>query len=116
MNKLQTAQVNAFKQQILNDDKVVEQVLLVVAGKQTAEERCFKTTVYDNGVGFSGADANFGMSLVEGIVRKEKQGLPEGQRLSPKQLPYARKMALKYAGQLVVKLGYFVVAQNGENA
>ncbi len=114
MNKLQTAQLTALKTAIEINSVAVERVLLFVAGKQTIDERAFGVTHYDNGVGFSGFDANFGTSLADGIVRQRAKGVTEGLRLSAKQLPYARKMAKKYAGQ-VIKLGVNLFEGEGEN-
>ncbi len=60
---------------------------------QTAEEQAAEVTNRENGVGFTGADANFLTSLA-------KQYMQRGS-LSDKQMVFVFKKMPKYAGQLV---------------
>ena len=82
---------------LLKSDLHVERALVALLGAQTASEAASGTTSVDNGVGFSGAHAEFGTSLAKQINKSTR---PEGQRLSPKQMPHARKMVVKYRKQL----------------
>jgi|TARA_Y100000310_G_scaffold326834_1_gene392265 hypothetical protein len=59
---------------------------------QTAEEQKSAITTEDNGVGFSGVDAEFLTSLA---VQYTQRG-----SLSPRQLVHLHKRMKKYAGQL----------------
>jgi len=76
-----------------SNDRAVERAMVVLFERQTADEQASNTTSHKNGRGFNGLDANFGSSLARQVMA--------GRRLSPKQLQYARKMAHKYAGQLL---------------
>lgn len=71
----------------------VELAILAIYRRQTAQEQNADCTVEQNGVGFSGTDAEFGSSLAKGI---EKYG-----HLTAKQAVYARKIIGKYWAQLV---------------
>ena len=75
------------------DDQAVERAIVVIYERQTQEEKVFAAAVKVNGVGFSQGDAEFGTSLAKGCLRYG--------HLTVKQLPYARKMAIKYREQLV---------------
>jgi len=81
-----------IKELLMKSDKAVMRGLVVIYSLQTAEERSAEVTIEHNGVGFSGVDAKFLSSLAEQI---QKRG-----SLSEKQMFYARKKILKYAGQL----------------
>ena len=82
--------------------KMVERSLLVIYGNQTADERASQSTSKDNGIGFTGADAFILSSFAEWVLKGEAKGIPEGKRLSPKQLEIARKKLRKYTRQLLV--------------
>lgn len=84
---------NLFKRIIDQNDQWVERGLITLYNRQTATERQCKGTVSDNGIGFSGADAEFGTSLAEWVLK--------GRKLSEKQMKYARRIVRKYSGQLV---------------
>lgn len=73
-------------------DKMVRRSIVRIYEKQTEEERSVNGTINKNGVGFSGADAEFLSSLARQIL--------EGRNLSVKQMEYGRKKIRKYAGQL----------------
>jgi hypothetical protein len=74
------------------NDKAVMRGLVVIYSLQTDSERRIEETAEHNGVGFSGTDAKFLSSLAKQVLEKG--------RLSEKQMLYARKKMLKYAGQL----------------
>lgn len=94
----------ANKQQIIDllnrSDKAVARALVVLNERQTADERVSENTRYDNGRGFTPADARMGTSMANFYTKFN--------RLSEKQLAYWRKPNArgvprinKYAGQLV---------------
>jgi hypothetical protein len=82
---------------LIKSDLHVERALVAILAAQTADEQAGGFTVHHNKVGFSGADAEFGTSLAKQINKSKREA---GKRLSPKQLPYARKIAIKYRKQL----------------
>lgn len=82
------------------NDKAVARALVVLNERQTATEQNAESTINDNGVGFTPADARMGTSMAQFYT---KYG-----RLSEKQLAYWRKPNVrgvpricKYAGQLL---------------
>jgi hypothetical protein len=75
------------------NNEMVKRSLLVIYGRQTAEEQNCKDTIETNGVGFSGSDA--------GILTSIAQWYLERGYMSPKQLDIVRKKMLKYTRQLV---------------
>lgn len=81
-----------IKQLLLKSDKAVLRGLAVIYGRQTRDEQDSEFTKHNNGIGFSGFDANFLTSLAKQV---EQRGY-----LTPKQMVYARKRMLRYAGQL----------------
>lgn len=94
-----------------NDDLVLRG-LCILYQRQTEDEKILEDTCHSNGVGFNAADAAFGSSLAVQIqtrgwlsTRKNAHGLS--------QLDYARKMILKYSGQLA---GYANAEAEEENA
>ena len=60
---------------------------------QTVDEQVAKTTSHDNGIGFSGCDAEFLSSLAEQYLRRGN--------LSDKQMTFVFKKMPKYARQVV---------------
>lgn len=82
------------------NDRAVARALVVLNERQTATERSAESTINDNGVGFTPADARMGTSMAQFYTRFG--------RLSEKQLAYWRKPNVrgvpricKYAGQLL---------------
>jgi hypothetical protein len=80
--------------------------LMKVYDCQTEHEKCYKATVVDNGIGFSGCDADFGSSLAEKAKDWfEKDG---GKRFpspyGPKLAPWATKLAKKYSKQVATMM------------
>ena len=81
---------------------MVERSLLVIYANQTADEQASQTTSKENGIGFTGADAFILSSFAEWMEKGKAKGIPEGKRLSPKQLEIARKKLKKYTRQLLI--------------
>ncbi|QXN72707.1 hypothetical protein RCZAHN_98 [Rhodobacter phage RcZahn] len=88
---------------LLREPKAVERALLVLLERQTFDEVQAHDTKYQNGIGFTGADAEFMTSL----ALRVKQGLP----LTPKQLASVTKTndkgycrLAKYHGQLIEEI------------
>ena len=71
----------------------MSKALLFLYARQTASEQSSGTTNQDNGVGFSGADAEFMSSVARGV---QKYG-----NMTPGQAKYMKKKLAKYAGQLM---------------
>jgi hypothetical protein len=67
--------------------------LVKIYEKQTSTERACGSTVEDNGVGFSGAHAEFLSSLAQQHLR--------GRKLSEKQLKYLYKYIPRYHNQII---------------
>lgn len=88
----QKQMIAAIQSVLLTDRDFAIKGLLAIYANQTALERGAAMTIEDNGIGFSGAGAEFATSLCEQYNRK-------GQ-LSEKQWPYVHKIVKKYAGQL----------------
>ena len=74
----------------------VEKAIVAIYNRQTIDEKALEETTAKNGVGFSGADAEFGSSLAKWLLRN-----PNVNHLSEKQMKYARRIAKKYTRQLV---------------
>jgi hypothetical protein len=81
-----------IKDKILTDDKWLERAVVAIYNKQTNDEKECEATIKDNGVGFSGAHARMGSYMARWVLK--------GNRLSDKWLDRARRMMVKYAGQL----------------
>lgn len=90
--KIEKAGIEAIRAAIITDRNFAIQALLTVYAAQTSTERSIAATIEDNGVGFSGADAEFATSLCEQYNRRGN--------LSEKQWPYVCKIAKKYAVQV----------------
>ena len=85
----------------------VKALVRIYQENQTADEQVSQSTTHDNGIGFSGCDAEFLSSLAQAQL---KYG-----RLTDKQLSFVLKKMPKYAGQVIkmsdpVKLNALVVA------
>ena len=92
-----------IKELLMTKDNAVFRGLVVIYSLQTADEKLVADAIEDNGVGFNGFDAEFLTSLA-------KQALDKGW-LSDKQMVYARKRMLKYAGQLAKVANGQIIAQ-----
>jgi hypothetical protein len=94
MNKHYIAQL------LQNNDKAIIRALIVLNERQTRDEQASEDTKYNNGVGFTPADAKMGTSMAEFYTRRGY--------LTDKQLAYWKKpnrkgvwRICKYAGQLL---------------
>jgi hypothetical protein len=81
-----------IRQNVTTDDAWATRALLAIYAHQTAYEQSAGATTEDNGVGFSGTDAEFLSSVASQAKR--------GRQLSEKQMVYVRKRMGKYANQL----------------
>lgn len=82
------------------NDKAIARALLVLNERQTLDEQNSEATKYDNGVGFTGADARMGTSMAQFYAARSY--------LTDKQLAYWKKpnkngvwRICKYAQQLL---------------
>lgn len=80
MSKLTKESIN---QLLAENDKAVARALVVLHNRQVADEQAHHLTKYNNGVGFTPADAYMGTSMA---TFYQKRGF-----LSPKQIGYWRK-------------------------
>ena len=85
---------------LATNDKAVARAVAAINTRQTRDEQASENTKYNNGVGFTGADARMGTSMALFFQRRGY--------LSPKQIAYWRKpnkngtpRIAKYAGQLL---------------
>ena len=85
--------IEEIRKLIDESDTSVARAIVAVYNLQTEDEKVVKETSHSNGVGFSGADANFLSSLAQ--FYQEKGFLTQGQ------VRAGRKGIKKYAGQLV---------------
>lgn len=100
--KITKKAVDALKKQTIQDaltksSKFVERALVALYARQTADEQVIKEASEDNGVGFTGTDAEILTSFAEWVIKSWK---PEGEKLSAKQMEIARKRLPKYWRQL----------------
>ena len=79
------------------DNVWLERAVIVIWERQTRDEQESHATNHENGMGFTGCDADFLTSMAEWINRGRR---PLGERLTEKQRVVTRKKMLKYAGQL----------------
>ena len=93
----------------LGTDKVwaLKALIRIFQENQTADEQAAQVTSHDNGIGFTGCDAQFLSSLAQNYLRYG--------RLSDKQMGFVFKKMPKYARQVVAmsdtaKLDALVVA------
>jgi hypothetical protein len=89
---------------LATSDEMVMRSLVVMLARQTSDEISDGVTKHNNGVGFSGVDAEFLTSLAKRVM--VWNATPVGQRrygkaLSDKQIACARKALRKYVGQLL---------------
>jgi hypothetical protein len=80
-----------------SDARWAEKAITLLYGFQTADEQDAGSTREHNGQGFNGTDAELLSSFAVQIARSTR---PEGERLSPKQRPFAFKKLPKYARQV----------------
>ena len=75
------------------NNKAVERAILAIYHRQTLEEQFTQTTKRLNGVGFSASHARIGTYYARYVLK--------GNQLNGKHLELARKVALRYTGQLL---------------
>lgn len=85
----------AFVKQMLATNKVwaLRALVRIYQENQTPDEQAAKLTSHDNGIGFTGVDAQFASSLAEQYLKRGN--------LSDKQMSFVFKIMPKYAGQVV---------------
>lgn len=85
----------AFVKNKLATDQVwaVKALIRIFQENQTADEQVSQTTSHDNGIGFTGVDAQFLSSLAQNYLRYG--------RLSEKQMSFVYRKMPKYAGQVI---------------
>jgi hypothetical protein len=81
-----------IKMMLANDTKWLYHGIVAIWKKQTEEEKTYECTVKTNGVGFNKPDAGV-LSVFAEKILKEKV-------LNEKERVVARRIMLKYAGQL----------------
>jgi transcription initiation factor IIE alpha subunit len=80
------------EENINTNPNAVNRALLTLYEQQTLDEKSSHLTSHTNKMGFNGADAPFGTSLAEQIMK--------GRTLSDNQLATARRMLKKYVKQI----------------
>jgi hypothetical protein len=85
----------AFVKSKLSSDPVwaVKALVRIYQENQTNDEQVTQQTTHDNGIGFSGCDAQFLSSLAQNYLRYG--------RLSDKQMSFVFKKMPKYAKQVI---------------
>jgi len=83
----------SIKDALINNDKALIKGLGIIYSYQTRDEKESERTIYDNGEGFTGVDADFLTSVYHNYERF--------QSLSHKQINCVRRCMVKYAGQLM---------------
>jgi hypothetical protein len=76
-----------------DDGWAIKALVRIFQENQTPSEQSSGSTTVDNGIGFTGVDAQFLSSLAQAYLRYS--------RLSPKQLAWLHKKMPKYHGQVI---------------
>jgi|LauGreDrversion4_2_1035121.scaffolds.fasta_scaffold266964_3 hypothetical protein len=84
--------VAEIREMVASREEAQNRALIAIYNGQTQQEKVSQTTVEDNGIGFTGCDAEILTSFAEQFLRR--------QFLSPKQRAILAKKMPKYAGQL----------------
>lgn len=92
--------IDSIKENIRNSEKWTLRTLLLIHSLQTEGEKVMGSTEVDNGVGFTGADAEILTSFADQVLSWNK-GSNFPRPLSPKQFELCRKKVIKYAGQVL---------------
>ena len=82
-----------IKRLLQENDKAVERAIIRLYDFQTPTEQEIRETREKNNVGFNGVDAELLTGFAKFMLERKRH-------LTPKQMTYARKKILKYAGQL----------------
>lgn len=94
------AALQMIKDNLAISDKWVMNAVLCIYARQTADEQASDTTEHQNGVGFSGADAEILSSFAKQIIEFRAGRSRWAVALTPRQMALARKRIGKYARQL----------------
>jgi hypothetical protein len=79
-------------QLIISNDRALERAIIAIYNRQTEDEKSASSTRHTNGIGFAGPDASLGSYYAKWLL--------SGRSLSGNHLLKARKMMMKYRGQL----------------
>ena len=86
-----------IREKLMADVRWLERAVLAIDNRQTGEEQAQGATTVLNGRGWNAFDASTGTYMANWIRQSTR---PLGQRLSGAWIGKARRMLLKYAGQL----------------
>lgn len=92
--------VALIKRQLVENDRWILRACVLVYKYQTAEEQAYDSTIADNGVGFSGSDAEILSSFAKQILAFVPNGHWRSP-MSPKQMAILRRKMPKYARQIL---------------
>ena len=90
--KLAQARINLIRERLILDPDAALEALVAIYSQQTDREQASAATIEDNGVGFTGVDAEILSSFAKQYQVRH--------RLSPKQLKLVMRKMPKYAGQI----------------
>lgn len=94
MNATKKDTVSFVKKQLATNKLwAVKALVRIYQENQTADEQAAKVTSHNNGIGFSGCDAEFLSSLAEQYLKRGS--------LSDKQMVFVFKKMPKYAAQVI---------------
>ncbi len=87
--------VETYVKNMLRTNKVwaIKALVRIYQENQTADEQAAKVTSHDNGIGFTGVDAQFASSLAEQYLKRGS--------LSDKQMAFVFKIMPKYSRQVI---------------
>lgn len=74
----------------------LSRALLFLYSRQTADEQESQHTAHNNGMGFSGIDAEFLSSVAQGIIKYGS--------MTPKQAVHVQRRLVRYSGQLLLMI------------
>jgi hypothetical protein len=77
---------------LLTNDRAVERAMVVLFDRQTQDEKATEATRHHNNRGFNHGDAKKGTYMARWVL--------SGRKLTGHHLDRARRMAMRYAGQL----------------
>jgi hypothetical protein len=89
-----------IRSKIETNDLWCVRALIAIYRNQTPDEQANHDVQEDNGVGFSGPDAPFATKLAQQVISRMANPHNHRPLLSDKQLAVARKIMVRYAGQL----------------
>lgn len=87
--------VETYVKNMLRTNKAwaIKALVRIYQENQTADEQAAKVTSHDNGIGFTGVDAQFASSLAEQYLKRGS--------LSDKQMGFVFKIMPKYSRQVI---------------